>query len=215
MTPTLQQYGLQRTGTNAIRYLIEANFHALVTTSGKHDPPHPRQNLPAGLIVSVRDPLSWLASYYRLRRMKIRDRGEIPPPIRDVADEYLDLWRERTEQHLSLYHPDHAVVVVQNEAVVRSPMQEAIRVADRLGLSRRAGQAFEIPTQRLRRGSEGQPVRMLRGPDVLDRHSILSGSPAHTLPREMQRKGWLALESLISQYPEHIDHFDLAHLENL
>lgn len=218
MTFLIRQYGLQRTGTNAIRYLIEANYLASIETlsgGSKHDAPAQKQDIYAGYLISVRDPLSWLSSYYRLRKKKANDRGDWLPKIEDLAEEYLDLWLMRTREHLFLHDKDGPTAVVQNESVVRSPLQETIRAAERLGIPRRLGSAFEIPTRRLRRGGAGDPVRSLMSGSFLDRHHLLSGGPARMLPRGVQAMAWRAFEALVSDRPDYLDHFDLSHLEKI
>lgn len=72
--PRIKQYGLQRSGTNYLRWLLEHNLHALVLTNccgDKHSTFKPQEFDKAkvrGIVVSVKNPYSWLVSLFRWGR---------------------------------------------------------------------------------------------------------------------------------------------------
>jgi len=115
----VKQYGYYRCGTNYTACLLEKNFRGLrVITNGlgcKHDPPvdwerwlrdnerlpaHDRKNVPANLqgdveanrvpvVVTVKHPLAWLASFLRYwRRRKPRSEAVTPSFVRERCRTY-------------------------------------------------------------------------------------------------------------------------------
>lgn len=123
----IRQYGLQRTGTNAVRALLEINcgVNVLTHTNGsKHDLPTREavEESDTLFVINVKDPISWLASYYRYRSLQAR---EAQPqrrmdPIGVMSSVWLPLWQDRTTAYLELAekYPSRTAVI-QHEALLR------------------------------------------------------------------------------------------------
>ena len=77
---TISQFGLERTGTNLFKHLMELNFHVQVNTNTKgwkHGVCDPRYEDADFLVFSTKDIYAWLDSLYRFR---VEEGRWITPP---------------------------------------------------------------------------------------------------------------------------------------
>lgn len=124
------QYGVPRSGTNAVKAILEHNLiDVFVDDSRKHG-----RNVSldgaAGYVVNVKEPVSWVWSYYRYLRFVHNEQ-------RDLQDcplsEWLEYWESRTLAHLSLVEYEKCVVI-QHEDLVRDPLGVLHQVAHRFAI---------------------------------------------------------------------------------
>src|SRR5690625_2255638 len=106
------QMGLQRTGTNAARALVEANLGIQVDSRNKHRAPTRSLQPGEGALVTFRPPAEWCWSVYRYRKNKY---AHMTPPVpldfsRAFIDDALEEWvhvasrqlhAARSEEHTS------------------------------------------------------------------------------------------------------------------
>lgn len=221
----VKQYGLQRTGTNAVKALLEDNFHnveVLTTTFGsKHDLPEPdvEDDPELRFCVNIKDPLSWLVSYHRYRSMRARD--ETPPrrmdPLPVLADGWLERWEENTRAYLSLAerYPERSTVI-QHEYLLRSPNAVVSQLERDLDLERRGGRPSLFLKGYARRGDE-----YTRGAELIDRDRSfdrarhLNGKWAVGLPHDVRQKGRDCLSGFFRDHPHYRRYFNLRHLKGI
>lgn len=221
----VKQYGLQRTGTNAVKALLEDNFHnveVLTTTYGsKHDLPEPdvADDPELRFCVNVKDPLSWLVSYHRYRSLQARE--EKPSrridPLTRLADVWLERWEENTYAYLSLAerYPGRSTVI-QHEHLLRNPGEVVSQLERDLDLERRGGRPSLFLKGYARRGNE-----YTRGAELIDRDRSfdrarhLNGKWATGLPREVRNKGRDCLNEFLQTYPHYRRYFNLSHLKGI
>lgn len=222
---TIRQYGLQRTGTNAIKALLEENsdepVRVLTSTHGsKHDMPTADATADPALlfVVSIKDPVSWLASYHRYRKLQCE--SETPPrtidPISLLAPEWLAHWRRHTVAYLTLAETmPNRTAVVQHETLLRTPGRTLKHVANHLGLPLRPHLEL-FRDGYARRGDE-----RTRGADLIDstrrfnRNYHLNGDWAHELPRPVIRRARQEMDTFALEHPDFRRHFNLTHLEGV
>ena len=125
----IKQYGLQRTGTNIIRAIVEYNHpdvRVLPTTYGsKHAPPnwpeivgHPE----LAYLVTVKDPILWTLAYHRYRRRKALDvPGGSYQPLNPLLARYVFVWAETTAQHMTVRELGINAAIVAHERILECP----------------------------------------------------------------------------------------------
>lgn len=135
MTLVIQQYGIQRVGTNATKALIERNLEGVaVDSTDKHLFPVRRAR---AFLVNVKDPVSWVWSVYKYRSMKMRYEK---PPVhvefnRRFVEDALVEWGSLTLSHLYLAEQVNTSLVVQHEDLLSDPEN----------VIRRASEAYNAP----------------------------------------------------------------------
>jgi hypothetical protein len=152
----VKQFGLQRSGTNALRALIEHNTSFSVASmlfGNKHDclswsemdhwakvnvgqnllPNVPYEyakelletrSLP--ILISIKDPVSWLASYYRYQRKKINfsNPGNNFEFSSSFSRRSLEFWNSRVESYLNFtMENETGWFMVQHEQLLTGPKQ--------------------------------------------------------------------------------------------
>jgi len=127
------QYGVPRSGTNAVKAILEHNLiDVFVDDSRKHG-----RNVSldgaAGYVVNVKEPVSWVWSYYRYLRYVHNEQRDLEDcPIR----EWLEYWESRTLAHLRLVEYENCVVI-QHEDLVRDPLGVLHQVSHRFNIPQR------------------------------------------------------------------------------
>lgn len=218
----VKQYGLQRTGTNATKALLEANCRdvtVLTTTLGsKHDNVDwaQLQGRAVKFVVNIKDPASWLCSYYRFRSRKALD--ESPPraydPIETLVDEWLAYWAVRTKSHLGLADvlPERTAVI-QHEALLRHPLDALMDTALHLELPVRTDEVELFRTGYALRGGEGDRGAQLIDPArPFDRGMHLSLRWSLGVPNDVLVKARRFLDDFLREHPQWRSLFDLTHL---
>lgn len=221
----IHQFGLQRTGTNAVKALIEANctgVRVLTTTLGsKHY--LPRESLLAqpdmAYVINIKDPVTWTVAYWRYKARQASE--ETPPRIYDELpfqlDEWLQVWQERTHAWLALADrlPDRTIVV-QHEALLRDPGAVLKRLLGHLDLPRRAGSARLFTQGYARRGAEHDRGATLIDRRVpFDRGRHLDGRWADGINPEALRIASNFFDRWRAAQPAWAALFDTRHLEPL
>lgn len=222
----IKQAGLQRTGTNATKALIEANcpdVKVLTTTLGsKHYLPRESALAQDDLawVINIKDPISWTVAYWRYKAWQASE--ETPPRVYDELPfqlpEWLQVWDQRHRAWLTLADqaPDR-VVVVQHEALLRDPGAQLTRIADHLDLPRKPGRPRLFTKGYARRGAEtdhGADLIDTRVPFDRERH--LNGRWAEGIKPDAlhQARTWFGW--WLTEHPRWgRQHFDLAHLDHL
>lgn len=213
----LQQYGLQRTGTNALQALVEHNLDVGVIADGKHDIAAPGGA--DGYLVSVKDPASWVWSVYQWRRMKYSN--EDPPRehhfTEDLVEEHLQHWERHTLSHLTLArtHADRSVVV-QHERLLREPRAVLAAVRDAFALEW-SGRPLELFLGGYAWRGDGS----LRGADLIDptrrvcRDYHLNAEWAREVPAPLLARCLRFTRETFAAHPLLRDHIDLGHLPEM
>lgn len=213
----LQQYGLQRTGTNALKALVEHNLAGVqVDPAGKHDMPAAGAD---GYLVSVKDPASWVWSNYRYRKLKYSYQR---PPVEVVFDagfvkDCLAYWEAHTLACLELAsaHPGRAVVV-QHEHLLRDPGGVLERVRATLGLDY-SGRPRNLFEQGYARRGDGT----LSGAALIDparrfhRAYHLRARWMHDVPPVLLAHCLSATRELFDAHPVLGEHIELGYLPGL
>ena len=193
----IQQYGLQRSGTNAVRAIVETNYDATVRSTGKHDAPAPPDVAAAcAVLVSVRHPASWLIAYHRFRAMKRSDVGLAIDPIDTLAPGWLDHWATMTTAHLCAARRHGRWHVVTHDRLIRDPEGAARDVGQALDLSPTRDTLEVYRGRRMRRGADGEDVRHLVTDEAFSPGIDLARSWSDVLPRPVVRLAESALTSV-------------------
>lgn len=222
----IQQYGLQRTGTNAMRALIEANFPGVRVEPAAFGSKHHevdwhavREARRLSFVVNVKDCVTWLASYYRFRAMKARDQSpdRRVAPLSKVATAWLGHWWVTTRSHLSVADEfPSRTLVVQHEALLRSPEAVLDEVWSKLRLYRRPGDPELFLDAYARRGGANTPAKELMAPARFDFRSFhLSGEWAVDLPDDVAADARRTMDAFLVENPQWRSHFNLDHLNAL
>ncbi len=214
----VKQYGLQRTGTNATKALIETNLRGAHVLSGDkhHDVDRASIKDSDRFVVNVKDPASWVVSYHRYRSMKARN--ETPPyvldPIEGLVDGWLARWAARTSSYLRLADElPERVAVVQHEALLRDPQGTLDAVRRHLDIARKSGEPELFLDSYARRGDasvHGADLINKKRPFNRDFH--LSGRWAREAPDEVLARCRRFMDGFFDAMPDWRAHFDLSHL---
>lgn len=215
----VKQYGIQRTGTNALKALLETNCQDVDVLSSTYGSKHgfPADDLPGDLrlVVSIKDPVTWVVSYYRFRSAKALD--ENPPrvydPLETLVDQSLSYWASRTAAYLRLADERERVAIVQHETLLRDPLAVLASVKEALGLCWAPGERELFRDVCMRRGGEHDRGRALVHPRWKfspDRH--LNGDWAIGVSAEVVDRCWKFMDDFFMAYPRWRDYFDLDHL---
>ncbi len=132
------QMGLQRTGTNAARALVEANLGIQVDSRNKHRAPTRSFQPGEGALVTFRPPAEWCWAVYRYRKNKY---AHITPPVPIVfskafIDDALEEWVHVASRQLyaALAPPRQPAVVLNHKTVVHDPARVVHAVAEMIGV---------------------------------------------------------------------------------
>ena len=158
----IKQFGLQRTGTNAIVRLLEANYDVQVATNiggWKHgvyrrDIMHRTYGGDLDCIVCIRSPLAWISSMFRYR-----PKGETL--AQHVAkDHHAAIWSTYYRSFMRLKIPDRRIVFVRFEDLILNPLQTTRNTVKALGLAPEIkGGTFEFCETRIDSGDRDTGVK--------------------------------------------------------
>lgn len=165
----IKQYGLQRSGTNYTKFLLDRNYDVDVLTE-RGGQKHGHYALDASglevdaVVVTVKNPFAWLVSMFNFLNSLASERYRHPEDWDDfLCGEFLspqpssvlffdnpaECWSKMNRHWLSIYDPSVSVVVITRyEDLLASPEEETNRIATMVGLERRAA-PFEVPTMQL------------------------------------------------------------------
>lgn len=149
----IKQWGLQRSGTNLTKWLLEKNFQNLEVytnqMSWKHSVPsntkqfekyaRPYLREPDFHIVTLRDPYSWLYSF-----IKYCDRN--PPTLPsnfplyqsqpNNTQEIMSLWNKYVGEYLDFIAHNDRVLVVTYRQLILNPEKVLSRIQNKFALSK-------------------------------------------------------------------------------
>lgn len=162
----IKQFGLQRSGTNYLKALIDENFEDCIlltnTLGNKHDktswpsierglgeiPSHLQhcserlissvKSKEIGFIFHTKEPISWVLSYFRLRNSKDPEKYKIFK--RKFIDEALGVWEDRLLNWLEFSKKANRFYFCKYEDVVLNEARVLERIADVFDLKRRPGE---------------------------------------------------------------------------
>src|SRR5690606_4504285 len=208
----LQQYGPQRTGTNAVKALVDHNLSgALVVPDGKHEIPADYKG--DGYLISIKDPVSWIDSYYRYRRKQADGERRAMEPLEDLVDGWLLYWQRITTSHLHLANAvPSRTVVIQHEWLLKDPAAVLHRIRDRFDLPW-SGEWDLFQQGYAKRGAGRVGAELIDTSKHFDREYHLKGKWVESLSIETVTKCLDFLDAFEHYYPEHIKHFRLDHLD--
>ena len=152
MAIQIKQFGLQRSGTNLLRVLLQDNF-AVVVHANEGGAKHYEYRVPELLgceldcVVCVKDPFSWLTSfhrwYHRHDETPLREFLSQPLTTRSsVTDQSYSAknpvryWNELTAHWLGVPLHTHRMLVSRYEDVVEDQESAVCGLAAELGLER-------------------------------------------------------------------------------
>ena len=166
MAVEIKQFGLQRSGTNLLRVLLQDNFAAVVLANeggAKHFEYRVAKVLGRELdcVVCVKNPFSWLTSFHRwYHRRDDTTLGEfLSQPLsttssvtdqRYSAKNPVRYWNELNAHWLDIPVRAHRVLVSRYEDVIRDGESGVCALAAELGLER-TSERWKTPTRRLDR----------------------------------------------------------------
>ncbi|GAB3526623.1 hypothetical protein [Arthrobacter monumenti] len=244
----IKQYGLERSGTNAIRGLVEVNFDRCTVLSNTLGHKHLEANWETiqeslqklerndlqdlglnlknvdcavrtktlGFIFSIKDPVSWLWSYYRYARAKAlrRDRHASYVLTEDLGSRFLNSWGKRMNSWLEFVNEnEESTFTVQHEELLRSPLQVLDNLKGQLDLSWSGGTRELFLDGYAKRGIESERgAELIDSSKKFDRDYHLNGQ----WMEEMPKKAFLQAENYMDEFFRKNDkfakYFDLTHL---
>lgn len=139
-------------------------------------------------VISVKDPVSWVNSYFRYAKTKYEYRrsGKRFEFTLDFTAKALDSWRERMASYADFVAENPTLcLVVQHESLLQSPRAVLERFENQFNLS--ASKEPELFLQGYaKRGTEEEQGRALINPKMsLDRAYHLEGRWVDDVPREV------------------------------
>lgn len=160
----IQVHGLQRSGTNYVRYMIEHHFKDVsVISVGKHEPNVSSYSVmgPEGLdgftgyLVIVKDPYAWVASFsdWMWKRFKRYPEYEMAFKVILQAKHNKDLLRRWNVTHYAwreLLKTDTRAVLWRYERVLANPGACLDTLAGYFGLEWKDGAVIDPPKKHLR-----------------------------------------------------------------
>lgn len=165
MAVEIKQFGLQRSGTNLLRVLLQDNFDALVHANeggAKHYEYRVAEVLGRELdcVVCVKDPFSWLTSFHRWyhRNDDTSLRHFVSQPLTthsSVTDQSYSAknpvryWNELNAHWLGIPLREGRILVSRYEDVVEDQERSVCGLADELGLERTSAR-WKAPKRQLR-----------------------------------------------------------------
>lgn len=225
----IKLFGLQRSGTNLVKALIEANFRdavclglvlgdkhgpadwaqiqawrptpAILELFGENDPEiHAAMAAAAAnelrFVVVIKNPLAWVISYFRYRKLKDRTYGELTSSL---LRSYLGLWEQRNGQWLDFVagQPSGQALVLRHEDMLNAPRGVMRGVARTFGLERRDGPPVTRFAGRMRRGTDRDHGTALEQTDKpFRRDYYLSGSYLGEYPGELLQMAKAEVEAI-------------------
>ncbi len=165
MAMEIKQFGLQRSGTNLLRVLLQGNFAAVVHAN-EGGAKHYEYRVPKSLgreldcVVCVKDPFSWLTSFHRwYHRRDDMTLGEfLLQPLATAssvtdqsysAKDPVRYWNELNAHWLAIPVRAHRVLVSRYEDVIEDRERAVCALAAELGLERTSDE-WQAPNNRLR-----------------------------------------------------------------
>jgi len=139
--PVIKQYGLQRSGTNVIKFLLMNHYHVDVWTDRggwKHGYYHaPEQE--NDLLISIKNPYDWIVSIYNYSNARV-------PYLEYVKRRYafeglaavnpIQHWNTMNRHWLTLTLKEKLKTFVVHRDLVVKPEETAQKIADLFGLER-------------------------------------------------------------------------------
>ena len=162
------------------------------------------------VVISIKDPVSWLWSYFRYAKKK----AEFKSPEQEFsitqhfANQCLASWSSRMTKYLNFALDNkERTMVVQHEELLRSPDAVLARFCNTFGLSQ--PDSPELFQQAYaRRGIESQQGKDLVNPKVkFDPSYHLEGRWINEMPPEYYDMGWQVMESYFAAHPEFVPFF--------
>lgn len=236
-----KQLGLQRSGTNAFRAIVEENLPDclfLANILGDKHVPQSWDKMAAWLaqnptaegltpelyaqmaeevrshrlcvVVSIKDPVSWLWSYFRFAKKKAEYRNPDQEFVftPNFAEQCLTSWSERMTQYLQFaLENKERTMVVQHEELLKSPCAVLDRFCATFALT--PPDDPELFQQAYaRRGTENQHGKDLVNPKVkFDSSYHLEGRWAADMPPEHYDRGMQFSRVYFEKHPEFVPFF--------
>lgn len=246
-TTFVNQLGLQRSGTNAVKALIECNCedsYVMAELLGhKHKPIDWSQigkavaeeeladtfgrlgaqmladevrNKELRFVVSVKDPVSWLWSYFRYSRRKFLRRN--PKARFELDDEYVRKALTAWKRNVSSWIPfviEHETksAIVQHEHLVQDPGRTLDQVVHKLDLKYLSNEPQLFLNGYAKAGGE-----LHRGSEIIDsqlsfdRRYHLEGIWAEEMPSKYYAHATNFMNTFFRNNPTFRPFFDLSHL---
>jgi hypothetical protein len=217
----IKQYGLQRSGSNALKSLIEINFEGVFVLSdylgNKHEPlvwetieenlrvQDPLEyligeniyevavkdvkNRHLKFIFSIKDPVSWINSYYKYQRKKflyLNPNKEFPFNIK-FCKRALSQWELNICSWLKYCELNPEVCVcIQHEEILSNPENKLKEIEIKFGLSRRQDDLVTYLKGYSKRGTDRDHGRDLINENLkFDRNYHLSGHWRSDIPNDI------------------------------
>lgn len=246
----IKQFGLERSGTNAIRALIEANCSncvVLTTTLGhKHLATswdaidEELQSLETSslegeavdlngvwkavkerdlrFLISVKDPVSWVWSYFRYSRSKWMRRQPLETfeLTSELTDKWLNSWKRRMVSWLRFAksNADHTMVV-QHETLVKDPKRVLEATKVRLGLEWNDGDRELFEDKYATRALAKYGAEVFETGEAFNGDYHLNGDWMREMPEGVQGRAVEFMHEFFDTYRNLKPFFDLQHLSEV
>ncbi len=238
----IKQFGLQRSGTNAVKALIELNFKNVIVLSNylgnKHEATsweimsglasyedvsefglgsHEREmikelivtrTLP--VVINVKEPVSWLNSYYKYQRKKVVYRN--PNAEFNFSVEFskkaLTHWSENVDSWLKFHINSDNSILFRHEDVLRDMTTRMREIKDKFDLE--MADCYPIGTidGYAKRGTDKQHGEELINKNAsFDRNYHLDGGWRKDVPDEVLEYADQFSQDFFDTHPEYLEFF--------